>query len=161
MGIQVAPRISFRQMPDMGLGKSLSYVFVPAYFCKPNPLFCFWVVVFELLRSQMLIHTFPKRCSHISMGVLILLIIEIVMSILSNRCASLHVDPINFNIRKINSKFSQRCLFHPSQVAFVFPALPPFFFKDSDFLIKYPFCWCEVSSLFSINVLIRWFSGRF
>ena len=25
------------------------------------------------------------------------------------------------------------------QVAFVFPALPPFFFKDSYFLIKYPF----------------------
>ena len=41
MGIQVAPRISFRQMADMGLGKSQSYVFVPAYFCKPNPLFCF------------------------------------------------------------------------------------------------------------------------
>ena len=31
MGIQVAPRISFRQMHDMYLGKSLSYVFVPAY----------------------------------------------------------------------------------------------------------------------------------
>ena len=31
MGIQVAPRISFRQMHGMGLGKSLSYVFVPAY----------------------------------------------------------------------------------------------------------------------------------
>ena len=31
MGIQVDPRISFRQMHDMGLGKSLSYVFVPAY----------------------------------------------------------------------------------------------------------------------------------
>ena len=73
------------------------------------------------------------------MGVLILLIIEIVMSILSNRCASLQVDPIIFNIRKINSKFSHRCLFHPSQVVFVFPALLPFFFKDSDLLIKYPF----------------------
>jgi hypothetical protein len=31
VGIQVAPRISFRQMLDMGLGKSLSYVFVSAY----------------------------------------------------------------------------------------------------------------------------------
>ena len=41
MGIQVAPRISFRRMHDMGLGKSLSYVFVSAYFCKSNPLFCF------------------------------------------------------------------------------------------------------------------------
>ena len=45
----------------------------------------------------------------------------------------------HLNIRKINSKFSQRYLFHLPQVAFVFPALPPFFFEDSDFLIKYPF----------------------
>ena len=40
MGIQVAPRISFRQMHDMGLGKSLSYV-CSGLFCKPNPLFYF------------------------------------------------------------------------------------------------------------------------
>ena len=39
MGIQVAPRISFRQMHDMGLGKSLSYAFVPSYFCKT--ILCF------------------------------------------------------------------------------------------------------------------------
>ena len=65
-----------------------------------------------------------------------------------------------FNIRKINSKFSQRCLFHLPQVAFVFPALPPFFFKDSDFLIKYPFYSCEVSSFLFVNVLTRWFSCR-
>ena len=65
-----------------------------------------------------------------------------------------------FNIRKINSKSSQRCLFYSSQVVFVFPALPPFFFKDLDFLIKYPFYSCEVSSFFSVNVLTRWFSWR-
>ena len=69
----------------------------------------------------------------------------------SNRCASLQVDPIIFNIRKINSKFSQWCLLQPSQVVFVIPALPPFFFKDSDFLIKYPFYSCEVSSSFSFK----------
>ena len=71
-----------------------------------------------------------------------LMIIKIVMSILFNWRVSLQVDPIIFNIRKINSKSSQRCLFHPSQIAFVFPpSLPPFFFffKDSDFLIKHPF----------------------
>ena len=56
--------------------------------------------------------------------------------------------------------FSQRCLFHPSQGDFVFPAFPPFLFKDSDFLIEYPFYWCEVPSFFSINVLTRWFSWR-
>ena len=53
MGIQVAPRISFRQMRDMGWGKSLSYVFVPAY--SASQILCFVLfVVFELLRSQML-----------------------------------------------------------------------------------------------------------
>ena len=35
--------------------------------------------------------------------------------------------------------FSQRCSFQLPQVAFVFPALPPFLFKDSDILIMYPF----------------------
>ena len=61
------------------------------------------------------------------------------MSILFNRCVSLQVVSIFFNIRKINSKFSHRCLFHPSPSCLCFPALPPFFFKDSDFLIKYHF----------------------
>ena len=71
MGIQVAPRISFRQMHDMGLGKSLSYVFVLAY--SASQILCFVLfVVFELLRSQVLNPYFPKWCSHISMGVLIL-----------------------------------------------------------------------------------------
>ena len=41
-----------------------------------------------------------------------------------------------------------------------FPAFPPFFFKDSDFLIMYPSYGCEVSPFFSINVLTWWFSGR-
>ena len=40
---------------------------------------------------------------------------------------------------------SQHCSFHLPQVAFVFPALPPFFFKESDVLTKYPFYWCKVS----------------
>ena len=49
MGIQVAPRISFRQMHDMELGKSLLYVFVPAY--SASQILCFVLfVVFELLR---------------------------------------------------------------------------------------------------------------
>ena len=125
MGIQVAPRISFRQMHDMGLGKSLSYVFVPAYFASQS-FVLFWSCGIRVA-SMSSVDSIPfKRCSHISKGVLILLIIEIFMSILSNRRASLQVDPIIFNIRKINSKSSQRYLFHLSQVAFIFPALPPF-----------------------------------
>ena len=37
------------------------------------------------------------------------------------------------------------------------PALPPFFFKDSDFLIKYPFIHVRFLHSFPVNVLIRWF----
>ena len=65
MGIQVAPRISFQQMHDMGLGKSLSYVFVPAYSASQSfVLLLSWV--FELLQSQVLI-------PYLSSGVLIFL----------------------------------------------------------------------------------------
>ena len=125
MGIQVAPRIYFQQMHDMGLGKSLSYVFVPAYFCKRNPLFCF---IFGIrVASMSSVDSIPfKRCSHISMGVLILLIIETVMSILSNRCASLQVDPIiSTFVRSILSFLNGICFNRP-QVAFVLPPSHPF-----------------------------------
>ena len=94
-------------------------------------------------------HTFPKWCYHISMGVLILL---------DHRdCHVNSFQPVcffssgsdHFNIRKITSQFSQRCLFHPSQVVFVFPPSHPFFFKDSFILIKYPFI--HVKSLHSFR----------
>ena len=65
MGIQVAPRISLRQMHDMGLGKSLSYVFVPAYSASQTLCFVLFVV-FELLQCQVLI-------PYLSSGVLIFL----------------------------------------------------------------------------------------
>ena len=39
-----------------------------------------------------------------------------------------------------------------------FPGLPPFFFKDSYILIKYPFYSCEFSPFLSFNVLTRCFS---
>ena len=82
------------------------------------------------------------------------------MSILFNRCVSLQVDPIFVNIRKINSSPLNGVHFiHPKLFLF-FPPSHPFFFKDSDFLIEYPFYWWEVSPFFSINVLTRWFSRR-
>ena len=49
------------------------------------------------------------------------------------------------HIRKINSSFLNVVCFIHLQVAFVFPAHPPFFFKESDVLIKYPLYSCEVS----------------
>ena len=97
----------------------------PAY--SASQILCFVLfVVFELLRSQVLIHTFPKRCSHISMGILILLDHRgCHLNSISNLCVSLRDDPIILPIRKINSKFSQRYPFHLPQVAFVFPPSHP------------------------------------
>ena len=72
MGIQVAPRISFRQMHDMGLGKSLSYVFVPAYSAS-QILVLFFCGIRVASMSSVDFIPYSKRCSHVSMGVLILL----------------------------------------------------------------------------------------
>ena len=105
--------------------KSLSYV-CSGLFCKPI-LVLFWVVVFELLRSKMLIPClFPKWCSHTPMWIQSFLISEFSISISSEPvCISSSVSD-HFDISKINSKSYQRCLFHPSQVVFVFPSSHPF-----------------------------------
>ena len=73
------------------------------------------------------------------------------MSILFNRCASLQVDPIISTSARSIITSSQRCLFHPSPSCLCFPAHPPFFLKDSDFLIKHPFI--LVKSLRSISFM--------
>ena len=95
------------------------------------------------------IHTFPKRCSHIAMWILILLIIEVVMLILFQPACFSSSGSNHFSICKINYKFSQRCLFRSSQVVFVFPHPPTLFFKDSFILTKYPFI--HVKSLHSFQ----------
>ena len=137
MGIQVAPRISFRQMHVMGLGKSLSYVFVPAYFA--SQILCFVLSCGILVASMSSVDSIPfKRCSHISMGVLILLIIEFVMLILSNRCASFQVETIISTFTRSPLCFSKRCSVSFVPSCLCFPTLTPFFLKDTDFLIKYP-----------------------
>ena len=106
------------------------------------------------------IHTFPKRCSHISMGVLILLIIEIVMSIFSNRCASLQVDPIiSTSARSFLSFLNAVCFIRPKLSLFSYP--PTLFLQGLRFLNHISFYLWEVSSFVSFNVLIRWFSRRY
>ena len=137
MGIQVARRISFLQTHDTIW--DLSYVWFVSYFA--SQILCFVLSCGIRVASKSSVDSIPFLS-----GVLIFLceyqsfmIIEIAMSILFNWCTSLQVDPIIFNIRKINSKSSQRCSFHP------FPSclcvLPPShpFFKDSYILIKHPF----------------------
>ena len=61
------------------------------------------------------------RCEYQS-----IMIIEIFMSILFNRRVFSSSGSDHFNIRKINSKFPQWCLFHLPQVSFVFPPSHPF-----------------------------------
>ena len=107
MGILVAPRISFRQMHDMGLGKSLSYV------CFRLILhFCFICGI--QVASKSIVESIPFLN-----GVLILLceyetflIIEVVMLILFQPACFSSSESDHFNIRDINSKFSKRYSFH-------------------------------------------------
>ena len=56
------------------------------------------------------------------------MIIEIFMSILFNRCAPPQVDPIISTSARSSISSSKRCSFHPFQIVFVFPTLPPFVF---------------------------------
>ena len=75
------------------------------------PLFLFWFWYSSCFDVKCWFHTFRNQCSHISMGVLSFLIIKMVM---------------------LNS--FNRCPFCSSQVVFVFPTLPPFFFLEPEIL---------------------------
>lgn len=142
--------------------KSLSYV-CSGLFCKPNPcFFCFVLTCGIRVASKSNVESipFPKQCSHISMWMIILLDHRGRMLIFfSKRRASLQVDPIISTFARSILSSLQRCLLHPTQVAFVFPPSHPF---SSRTQISQPciLYWWEVSSFFSFNVLTRWFSWR-
>ena len=137
--------------------KSLSYVCFGLFY---KPIIWFWlVVVFELLQWQMCFHTFPKRYSHVNTNPS--WSSSLPTQFLLNRRASLQVDPIIFNIHEINSQFFAMLFVSFVPSCLCFPAHPPFLFKDSDSLIKYPSYGCEICPFFSVNVLIRWFSRRY
>ena len=102
-------------------------LFCSGLFCKPTLCFVLSCGIRVASKSNVdsipfLIGVLILRCKYQSF-----MIIEIVMSILFNRCCFFSSGSDLFNIRKIQSQLSQRCSFHPSQVAFVFPALPPLF----------------------------------
>ena len=80
------------------------------------------------------------------------MIIEIVMSILFNRRVSVQVDPITSTFARSIISSSQRRLFHPFQVVFVFPPSHPFLqgIRCSNQVSFYS---CEVSSFFSFMFL--------
>ena len=136
-------------------GRNLYHMFVPAYSASQS--FVLFLSCGIRVASMSNVDSIPSRS-----GVPILrceyksfLIIEIVLSILFQpACFSLSGSD-HFNIRKINSKFFSTVYVSSVPSCLCFPALPPFFFKDSDFLIMYPFYLREVSSFFSFDVLIR------
>ena len=94
-------------------GQNLYHMFVPAY--SASQILCFVLSCGIQVASKSNVDSIPCLS-----GVLILhceyqsfSIIEIVMSILFNQCASLQVDPIiSISARSITSS-SQRRLFHP------------------------------------------------
>ena len=136
-------------------GRNLYHMFVPAYSASQS--FVFVLSCGIRVASMSSVDSIPfrngvliLRCEYQSFST-----IEIVMSILFNRRVSLQVDPITSTSARPIIISSQRCLFHPSPSCLCFPALPPFFFEDSHFLIKYQFYSCEDSSFFPVNVLIR------
>ena len=103
------------------------------------------------------IHTFHKRCSHIAMRILIPLIIEIVMSTIFQTGVFLSKWSRSF------STFARSILSFLNGVSFIRPKLslfsrpPTLFLQGLRFLNHVSFYLWEVSSLFSFNVLIRWF----
>jgi hypothetical protein len=100
--------------------KSLSYVCF-WLILQANPLFCFELWYSSCFNVKCWFHTFPKRCSHISMWILILLDHQVVMSILFQPACFSSIYPIRAPLRSLRIR-----LFHPSQVAFVFPPSHPF-----------------------------------
>ena len=101
----------------------------------------------------MLIPYLPNRCSHISMGVLILLDHQ-----------DFHVNPFQpvcllfklFHTYAVQKSDDLSVSFIPSCLCFPHPpTLLLLGARNSQ--MKYPFYSCDISSFFSFNVLIRWF----
>ena len=106
----------------------------------PKPILCFVLVCGIRVASKSSVDSLLFLS-----GVLILLceyqsflIIEIVMPILFQPTCSFSSGSDHFNIREINSQFFTTVFVSSVPSCLCFPALPPFFFKDSYNLIKYP-----------------------
>ena len=124
---------------------------------QANPLFCFELWYSSCFEVKCWFHTFPKRCSHTSMWILILL---------DHRYCHVNSFPTgvllfkwirSFQHPQDQLKFSQCCLFHPSPSCLCFSRPPTLFLQGLRFLNHVSFYLWEVSSFFSLNVLIRWF----
>ena len=93
------------------------------------PLFLFWFWYSSCFDVKCWFHTFLNRCSHISMGVLVLLDHQDGhVKSFSTGVPSLQVIPYGrrWEIWRLSVSFIPNCL--------VFPTLPPFFFLESEIL---------------------------
>ena len=141
-------------------GRNLYHMFVPAYSASQS--FVFVLSCGIRVASMSSVDSIPfrngvliLRCEYQSFST-----IEIVMSILFNRCVSLQVDPITSTFARSIISSSQRCLFHPSPSCLCFSLPPTLFPQGLRFLYQVSFYFCEVSPFFSVNVLTRWFRRR-
>ena len=141
--------------------KSLSYVCF-RFILQDKSFVLFYLWYSSCFDVKCWFHTFPKRCSHIPMWILILLIYRVCHpTSISNRCASLQDDPIILPIRKINYQFFSTVFVSSVSKLPLFSRPPTLFLQGLRFINQVSFYWWEVSPFFSVNALIRWFSGRF
>ena len=107
-------------------GRNLYHMFVPAYSASQSfVLFYLWYS--SCFDVKCWIHTFPKRCSHIAMWILILLDHRgRHVNSFPKLCASLQVDPIISTFVRSILSFLNGIRFIRPQVAFVFPPSHPF-----------------------------------
>jgi len=101
--------------------RNLYHMFVSAYSASKILCFCFICGIQVASKSNVESIPFLNGVLILLCEYLSFLIIEVVMLIIFLLACFSSSGPDHFNIRKINSKFSQRYPFHLPQVAFVFP----------------------------------------
>ena len=129
--------------------KSLSYV-CSGLFCKPNPLFCFICGIRVASKSNVDSIPYSKRCSHISMWILILLDHRDCHPNSFQPTCSFSSGSDHFNIREINSQFFATVFASSVPSCLCFSRPPTLFLQGLRFLN-------QVSFLFmgSLSILFR------
>ena len=147
--------------PTMITSDEISIICLFRLILQANPLVLFYLWYSSCFEVKCWIHTFHKRCSHIAMWILILL---------DHRGRHVNSFPTGALLFEMIPSFSpsaRSILSFLNGVHSTCAKLPLFFPPSHPFLQgliyfnQVSIYSCEVSSLFSINVLIRWFSGRY
>ena len=120
-------------------GQNLYHMFVPAYSASQSFVLFLSYGIRVASKSNVDSIPFLSDVSIFLCEYQSLLIIEVVMSILSNRCDSLHDDPIIFPFARAILSLLNGVCFIRLQVAFVFQPTLPFFLQGFRFLNHYPF----------------------